>query len=1107
MKRLLLMLLWLLPALVTAATCTLPSDWLGSGWAYRKQMTMQKVSGNFSNFPMLVSVTDPDLAANARSDGGDIRFTDADGKTLLYYEIEQYQSSTGTLAAWVMVPNAKNGNTFYMYYGNAGVTSAANPAALWAQGGYKAVWHLNETGSTSSTSFRDSAQSNHGQGGDGWSSQLPDRVTGLAAGGQYFDGRDVIAIDSPSGLPAINAQSNSTTTVYSAWVQRPSAGFTPSVYNALISARQPNNNKMNQLALSPGPSAYLTCTVGKLCLNNYAGAPVVEGGSVPTDSAWHHVVYARDANKNLLFIDGKQVANTSSNLDSGTITKIYLGAFDGGSAFSWPSEPLRGYLDESRIGVIDNQSLSNRIATEYDNMIDPASFNSATAQQTGCAGLDHFVITVTTSASTCTPHSVTIGAYDSGNNLLSDYTGTITLSTSTGHGNWAKSSASGTLNPASDSDDNGSVSYTFVSGDAGDAVFTLSNEHADDLTITVNDASAGISATSATVNFRDNAFVLTPQYPTAISNTDVIAGRPHTVNIALWRRDATSGDCAIATGYTGARNLKLWRNPGAQNPVAATAPTSGACAIPSALPGANNCSITFASGQANITLTTTDVGQYALNVRDDSSGFALPASRIIDGSSSTLVVRPFGYTLTATNASGASVTATDANGPVFTSAGTPFNLIVTARQWQSIDDDDENGGYGDGSADIGANIGDNPLTASFGQEPSPGVIMFSHTRTAPAIGANGSLGAANSTGMTYSGGTGTLSSQSYDEVGIISVTADFPAYLGSGPALSATLNNLGRFTPHHFRLVGSTSFTPACPAGNLSYMGEPFGVGFQLRAENAADGTTTNYASTNGFAKLTASSLNIRALDRNGVTGLTTLLTSRLTAPTASISFTDGVSNQVSANLSLSRNGAGPDGPYDYVNSGFLPTDSDGVALHNADFNLDSDNNGSSDSAQFGAIGSYQAIRYGRLRVSTATGSELLPLALPLTAEYWISGSPGRFATNTLDRCTSLSLTPPSGPPTWGVVTLGSYSNNLASGETGPTAFAWSASQPGTGTLTLSAPGAGNQGSVLVTVDAPAWLDFNWNAASAGDENPSARATFGLFRGRRPLIYWRETYR
>jgi MSHA biogenesis protein MshQ len=60
--------------------------------------------------------------------------------------------------------------------------------------------------------------------------------------------------------------------------------------------------------------------------------------------------------------------------------------------------------------------------------------------------------------------------------------------------------------------------------------------------------------------------------------------------------------------------------------------------------------------------------------------------------------------------------------------------------------------------------------------------------------------------------------------------------------------------------------------------------------------------------------------------------------------------------------------------------------------------------------------------------------------------------------------------------------------------------------LRLAAPGAGNQGSVIVTATVPDWLRFDWNTGAAGDENPSGQATFGIFGGETRQIYTREIY-
>ena len=40
----------------------------------------------------------------------------------------------------------------------------------------------------------------------------------------------------------------------------------------------------------------------------------------------------------------------------------------------------------------------------------------------------------------------------------------------------------------------------------------------------------------------------------------------------------------------------------------------------------------------------------------------------------------------------------------------------------------------------------------------------------------------------------------------------------------------------------------------------------------------------------------------------------------------------------------------------------------------------------------------------------------------------------------------------------------------------------------------------------PDFLRFDWNAGTAGDENPSGQATFGIFGGESRQIYTREIY-
>ena len=108
------------------------------------------------------------------------------------------------------------------------------------------------------------------------------------------------------------------------------------------------------------------------------------------------------------------------------------------------------------------------------------------------------------------------------------------------------------------------------------------------------------------------------------------------------------------------------------------------------------------------------------------------------------------------------------------------------------------------------------------------------------------------------------------------------------------------------------------------------------------------------------------------------------------------------------------------------------------------------------------------------------------------------FQRNTADNCTTFSSVDTS---------LSNFTDNLQSGETSVTSpvvgtLFSGGSTPAASALTLSAPGAGNTGTVDLTFDTDDWLKFDW--LGGGDENPEATATFGGFRGHDRIIYWQE---
>ncbi len=123
----------------------------GGSWTNRKTITVNgaQVMSSLANFPVVLSVTDPDLVSVSnggfvgRPDGTDILFTASDGSTKLNHEIETYNPATGQLIAWIQAPFLEpNVNTvIYMYYGNPLASTQANPTGTW-DSHYQGVWHL-----------------------------------------------------------------------------------------------------------------------------------------------------------------------------------------------------------------------------------------------------------------------------------------------------------------------------------------------------------------------------------------------------------------------------------------------------------------------------------------------------------------------------------------------------------------------------------------------------------------------------------------------------------------------------------------------------------------------------------------------------------------------------------------------------------------------------------------------------------------------------------------------------------------------------------------------------------------------------------------------------
>ncbi len=311
-------------------------------------------------------------------------------------------------------------------------------------------------------------------------------------------------------------------------------------------------------------------------------------------------------------------------------------------------------------------------------------------------------------------------------------------------------------------------------------------------------------------------------------------------------------------------------------------------------------------------------------------------------------------------------------------------------------------------------------------------------------------------------------------------------YLGGGPVTSAPTGNVGRFFPAHFVLVPPSLVIAACTS--FSYMDQPnMAIDYRLEARGAAGSVTQNYDAVLLGASAIAT---ITPVAENGGTGVD--YGGRLSGIVSP--WVQGASSINTATASFSRV-ASPDGPFDALELGLHTTDPlNNTPLANADMNAATTGDCAADgNCNAVKIGSTK-IRYGRLMVKPAFGPETRDLDVTLQTQYFDGAL---FAKNTLDDCTTYAP---------GQASLSNYSGNLSSGETtimaaGVTTFV-AGESPASMPLLLSAPGIGNDGAVDITLDVPAYLQYDWNGSGSAD--PSGSARFGRYRGNDRIIFWKE---
>jgi MSHA biogenesis protein MshQ len=533
-----------------------------------------------------------------------------------------------------------------------------------------------------------------------------------------------------------------------------------------------------------------------------------------------------------------------------------------------------------------------------------------------------------------------------------------------------------------------------------------------------------------------------------------------TVNPAVCTPAIISSTTDVTMGYT------------CNNPSACTSGSYGDINGTAIAAAGAAVSLAFdANGSAPIAVRYDDVGRITLNANKIVTPFTGSTSVTLNGNSNAFVVAPhhFGFS---------GITAA----PI--KAGNNFLATVTSLNGRATP----------------------AATPNFGMETTVEGVTLSFTKCQPTF--TGTPPDTYTSSGTFSGSVGAFASGaanatdlSWSEVGNGDMVATLTSgsYLGSSLTASGNtgaggtvcngtggMGSVGRFIPDHFdTIVTGPMICPpglACPVGGLVYSGQSFTA--NVYARNAAGGTTQNYDGTANTTPNFAKAVTLYAWDGPG----STTTQNPPSADPGSITGTSGgiAAGSFSQGATLSPGvpgtpiyafGTTPTNPTDvYIRA----TDTDSVTSLRA-------TNPTTTSVEGGV-----KVVSGRIKLANAYGSELLPLSIAATAQYYNPAS--NWVTSSTDNATQFN-TNLSGAGGNVSATIVDASHGLGLGNISVVSPGVVTFASGIRRFSLAAPGKAGSADLSI-VTAPDYLL----------PSITGRATFGVYKGKNEFIYMREAY-
>ncbi len=690
--------------------------------------------------------------------------------------------------------------------------------------------------------------------------------------------------------------------------------------------------------------------------------------------------------------------------------------------------------------------------------------------ESGFEDVDEIVVSAPSNAVNCLPAEISIQLLDKSGDVIPDFEGVITLSTSTGHGDWSVAGvANGVL--SNDLADDGLATYGMLEADLGIATFYLSDTHAESTTISIE--AQGITQT-AIINFQAAGFIFS-SIPTQTSGKQSAA-----ISLQAVETDLVTGACAPLLVNTKIVEMAVeCLSP--NNCGSAVANVDGTN-IPTNISGAisnfDNVALDFGSSSdsdASFNLTYDNAGSLRLHAQfelllDNGSG----SGNYLSGSSSGFVVVPGGFCIEPSEANWpCTIAGLTANCSAFKQAGDNFNVVISAKVY----------------------VASNDYCSVASTTNFAGDVDLTHSLVSPTIAIGGDAGVLSVSSATLVAGTASFAANISD-MGVYTLSAGGNSYLGVTLPVNAS-ENIGRFYPKDFAIQSSNPATYSDANGSFTYTGQlesntDGSIGYTLEpsfnfvVRGFTGQTLKNYLSPLATPPIaTASALSSQLGSLGSALSVNAGFSAGvLTGPDTSFEFTYTFNS--SDHFSFTRDANSLIAPFNNdvsIQVAALTEATDGVALANGPVLIS---------------GSGGGIYYGRLNIQNAYGPETDSVSQRWEMQYFDGTS---FILNTLDNTTPYNIAD------IGVITVsdtGDTADPLLNTDSTPSVSAGATGFFSAGLINVlwSATVNGHFGSYLFPVATEAWFQYDWSGS--GNIDPQGSVTFGQYRGHDRVIYWKE---